>query len=162
MTTFDSTEAPVTTTVDTRDEGYTGRHDERPIKMAVDLEDDDVEVARSDLSFKEAQVGMGPGEAYHLADDLQDAADDCWGVVERVVTAVRHDGDEEVYLATVKAPSPDVAVEKAIDLLEAMAEADDHPDAQLSKNKLVVVETTGRFRTYRADSMDVVTRETDE
>lgn len=154
MTKFDSTEAPFSVTVNGGAEGYTGHHEDRPLKVSLDL-DADVVKALDDVGVHveggEVQTAIAPAEAYHFADDLQAAADECWGSTEYVVNAVNRDGDNEVYLTTIKAPNPETAVRRGLELLETTAKK---KGTDLPLKKLEAAD--GQYRVYRADSMTTV------
>lgn len=137
MPKWDSTEAPVSTCVDDPDD-YSGH------------QADNVAVSRSELGFKEVQTSMSPAEAYHFADDLQAAADACWGAAEYVVNAVL-DG-REVYAGTIKAPAPDEAVRRICDLRREQAGDADPPSVVFADE----------YRVYRADSMNTVRTDSDD
>jgi hypothetical protein len=155
MPEYDDTEAPVKTVVDAPDD-FSGHMDDRPVKVNVDATDDDTEYSKVPTGLPPSlQVSMSPAEAYHFADDLQAAADACWGAAEYVVNAVRPDGEEMAYLTTIKAPTPDDAVRRALDLLEATTDGDGH-NAELAEKKLEVVNDSDAFRVYRADSITTV------
>jgi len=161
MPDFDSTEAPVTVAVDDP-EAYSGHMDDKPLKLTVDATDGDAEYSEVPTGLPPSlQVSMSPAEAYHFVEDLQAAADDCWGAAEYVVNAVRPDGEEMAYLTTIKAPTPDNAVRRALDLLEATADSDGH-NAELAETKLEVVNDSDTFRVYRADSITTIQKETDD
>lgn len=140
---FDTNETPVSVSADV-EQFKQGRSGE-PITLTVGPNGT---VNQFTLKFD-----VSPGAAYHLADDLQAAADACWGHAEYVVMAVRPGGDEEAYITTVKESTPEEAVRQAIEYTEVVAENEDHQDHELSQAKLDVIDKSDGFRVYRADSM---------
>ena len=157
MPEYDATEAPLKTVVDDPDD-FSGNMGDRPVKVKVDGGSEQV---FSHQKVSGLQVSMSPAEASHFADDLQAAADDCWGAAEYVVNAVRPDGEEMVYLTTIKAPAPDVAVRWALYRLGTIANSDDHHaelpgNDELAEKKLAVANDSDAFRVYRADSITTV------
>ena len=145
MPEYDDTEAPVTVSVDDP-EAYSGHMDDKPVKVVTSAKS--VHVAPPE----DVQVSMSPAEAYHFADDLQAAADDCWGAAEYVVHAVTSSDYNDVYLTTIKAPSPDEAVKRAVDYVQRAAEDDRERWGDVAQ-RAIIADT---FRVYRADSITTV------
>jgi hypothetical protein len=142
---WDSTEAPLTVTVDDPD-AYSGHMDDKPLKLSV-------------APPEAVQVSMSPGEAYHLVDDLQDAADACWGAAEYVVMATNPNPEyQDAYLTTTKAPSPEQAVKRAVEYVQRAAEDDRERWGDVAHLAI----TTDRFQVYRADSLTTVQKQTDD
>jgi len=157
MPDYDDTEAPVKTVVDDPDD-FSGHMDDRPVKVNVDATDDDAEYSEVPTGLPPSlQVALSPAEAYHFADDLQAAADDCWGAAEYLVTVVHSsnttEGPLESVLTTVKAPSPEDAVRRAKDLVSETADRD---RAVTHRVRAGLAEDGDEFRTYRADSITTV------
>lgn len=160
MPKYDSTEAPFSVTVNGDAEGYTGHHDERPLKVNLDL-DADVVKALDDIGVHveggEVQTAITPAEAYHFADDLNHAADSCWGSAEYLVTVVHssdaREGPLETVLTTIKAPDRESAVRRAKSLVETTAE---RSDAATHRVRAGLAEDSDEFRVYRADTMTTV------
>lgn len=163
---YDSTEAPFSVTVNGGADGYTGHHEDRPLKVNLDL-DADVVKALDDVGVHveggEVQTAITPAEAYHFADDLNEAADSCWGSVEYLVTVVHstdaREGPLETILTTIKAPDPESAVRRAKSLVEATADRD---DAATHRVRAGLAEDSDHFRTYRADTMATVRTDEDD
>ena len=158
MPEYDDTEAPVTVSVDDP-EAYSGHMDDRPVKVNVDTNSDHAERSHQPVgTAPDIQVSMSPAEAYHFADDLQAAADDCWGAAEYVVHAVTPSDYNDVYLTTIKAPSPDEAVKRAVDYVERAAEDDRERWGDVAQRAVM----TDTFRVYRADSITTVQKQADD
>lgn len=144
---WDSTEAPLTTTVDDPD-AYSGHMDDKPVELST--ENTSVHVSPPES----VTVSMSPAEAYHLVDDLQAAADACWGAAEYVVTA--HTDDGQVYVGTMKTPSEADAVRRVKKLLDERA---DHGELETKADfrRHEAANNANRFTVYRADSGTLVT-----
>lgn len=150
MAKWDSTEAPVAVVVDDL-EAYSGHMDDRPLKLAVDAEDEHVAVTHDDLSFKQLQASMSPGEAYHLSDDLIGAADACWSGAEYVVMAVV-DGTRR-YAGEIKASDPADAVDRLRSLYKSTWK---ESGSEHAKDRLVLTDNAERFDVFRSDSMTTI------
>jgi len=153
MTKWDSTDAPLTVTVDDPDT-YSGHKDDKPVTLSVDATDDNAEYVEVPTGLSpELQLALSPAEAYHLVDDLNDAADACWNSTEYVVHAVTASGTNNKYVTTIKAPSPDEAVTRAVEYVQRAAEDDRERWGDLAQ----VTQSYDTYRVYRADSMTTVT-----
>lgn len=152
MPKWDSTEAPVCVTVDDPDD-FTGHMDDKPLKLSVTGRDENAGYG-GPREAPDIQVAMSPAEAYHLVDDLNAAADACWGAAEYVVTAHTPNRGQR-YVGTMKAPTQADAVRRTVDLLETR-EAEDELSGQ-DYQRLVAAREADRFTVYRADSGTLVT-----
>lgn len=151
MPKWDSSEAPVAVIVDDP-KAYSGHMNDKSINLSVEGA-----APHPELDDIEVQTDLSPGEAYHLVDDLLAAADACWGGAEYLVTVVNsgdaREGPLEDVLATIKAPGPEEAVRRAIDLVEEIGERE---DAISHRVRAGLAEENDRFHVYRADTLKAV------
>lgn len=143
MPKWESSEAPVSVAVDDPD-AFSGHKDDRPLELTVDAGE------------RSLRAALTPGEAYHLVDDLQAAADACWGAAEYTVVALPGETADGRVLTTLKAPTPDDAVKRAVEYVQRAAE-----DDESFQTLATLAVEANRYQVFRTDCSTIVDDDSD-